>query len=923
MKTVFLFLALSFSLVAQSQVSTQPTFFDDSEPLVINFDANQGNKALYNHSEQVYVHIGVITNRSTGGTDWKYASPWGNNADKYKASRTGQNSYQLKIPNSLRSFFRVADGEKIKSIAILFRSADGSKVARTAAGGDMFLKLAAPGVNMLVEKLETRNIFLPEATTQNFVAQAKGHTQLSLTVNGTQVATTSEGRLEHNHNFSSGIYQVEFTATDGTKTLRQQYSFVVAATSPEASLPAGLKDGINLNPTQNKATLVLHAYGQEQVFVIGSFNNWTVSQAYQMKKAANGRFWLELENLDPNTEYLFQYVAGGKLLLADPYSQVIYSQDDRYIPASTYPNMPQYPGEYTTGNVSAFKLNTKPYQWQVANFKSPKKDKLIIYELLLRDFTNDAKGGIGNYKLAIEKLDYLQGLGINAIELMPTSEFEGNDSWGYNPSFYFAVDKAYGSPEDLKRFIDECHKRGISVFGDMVLNHAFGQNPFVQMAFDKYGSDQILTKTGNPWFNPKSPNDTYKWGADFNHEAPETQKFVDRVNRYWLEEFKFDGFRFDFTKGFTNKKGDGQAYDGTRIKILKRMYDAIQNYKPSATLIIEHLADNAEERVLAEHGYLLWANNNHAYAEAAMGYAANLEEVLYTRQGFTTKSLINYAESHDEERILFKTKKYGNNKGDYNTKELDTRLERSALVHHFLIPLPGPKMIWQFGELGYDISIDQNGRVGRKPLFWKEEAKPNHKALYHKIAFLNKLKTSHNLFTDKLKHYKLHQEMKHLYYESDDTAVAILGNFGVEAQEMEVQLKEGELFVDVYTGKRFHTVDGKLHLTLQAGEYLILSNQKLQGAKHFPDVMTNIKEDAEVPAEAALRVQNIPLGIRLETTNPDQNRNLLRVYKPTGQLVHQSSLPNGTKELNLPQPGVYILHWQNGNTRTVKKLLVY
>ncbi|NOZ04318.1 MAG: hypothetical protein GXO92_06915 [FCB group bacterium] len=98
----------------------------------------------------------------------------------------------------------------------------------------------------------------------------------------------------------------------------------------------------------------------------------------------------------------------------------------------------------------------------------------MIYELLVRDFIDRH-----DYQTLIDTLDYLEKLGINAIELMPINEFEGNSSWGYNPSFYFAPDKYYGTRQDLKLFIDECHRRGIAVIMDIVLNHTYGQSPLV------------------------------------------------------------------------------------------------------------------------------------------------------------------------------------------------------------------------------------------------------------------------------------------------------------------------------------------------------------------------------------------------------------------------------------------------------------
>jgi len=134
---------------------------------------------------------------------------------------------------------------------------------------------------------------------------------------------------------------------------------------------------------------------------------------------------------------------------------------------------------------------------------------------------------------------------------------------------------------------------------DMVLNHAYGTNPFVMMYWN---SAKNQPAADNPWFNQTSPNTDYSWGNDFNHESPATKRFVDSVNHYWISQYKVDGFRFDFTKGFTNTPGNGYAYDQSRINILERMAHHIWSYKPNAYVILEHFTANSEEKVLTNYG---------------------------------------------------------------------------------------------------------------------------------------------------------------------------------------------------------------------------------------------------------------------------------------------------------------------------------
>ncbi|MDZ7346672.1 MAG: alpha-amylase family glycosyl hydrolase, partial [candidate division KSB1 bacterium] len=241
--------------------------------------------------------------------------------------------------------------------------------------------------------------------------------------------------------------------------------------------------------------------------------------------------------------------------------------------------------------------------------------------------------------------------------------------------------------------VDEAHARGIAVILDMVLNHCYGQSPLVKL----YLGRQHL----NPWLNPVSPNPVYAWGYDFNHESPATQAYVDRVLAYWLSDYHVDGFRFDFSKGFTNTPGDGWAYDGRRIALLKRLAENVRLIDPDVYLILEHFTDNREEKELAAAGFLLWGNLNAPFNEATMGWhdggKSDFSSGLYTRRGWDAPRLVGYMESHDEERLMVKNLLYGNRSGSYNVRQLRTALQRVEAAAAFLLLMPGPKMIWQFG----------------------------------------------------------------------------------------------------------------------------------------------------------------------------------------------------------------------------------
>lgn len=516
-----------------------------------------------------------------------------------------------------------------------------------------------------------------------------------------------------------------------------------------ATMPAGLVEGINVI-NNSTVTLVLYdrdKYGSRKDFayVVGDFNNWklTNDEKSQMNRDGNaGCWWITLNGLDANREYGFQYYVGMKggevIRLADAYTEKIFDPDnDKHIPTSTYNESMVYP-QGGRGIVSTFKIQKDNYNWKINNFKITNPEQLVIYELHLRDFTTS-----GDLKGAMSKLTYLKGIGVNAIELMPVQEFDGNDSWGYNPCFFFALDKAYGTKSMYKEFIDACHQAGMAVLFDVVYNHATGNHPFAKLYWD---SSKNKTRDNNPYFNVDAPH-PYSVFHDFNHESELVRKFVKRNLQFLLQEYKIDGFRFDLTKGFTQKKsneGTASAYDASRIAILKDYNSAIKAVNENAYVILEHFCDLNEETALASDGMYLWRNMNGTYCQSAIGKSNGSSfDYLYEK----SPSWVGFMESHDEERTAYKQIKEGDGILQSN---LTARMKQLALNSTFFLTVPGPKMIWQFGELGYDVSIEEGGRTGKKPVRWEYLDNADRKALHDVYAGLMKLRNDNpDLFDSK------------------------------------------------------------------------------------------------------------------------------------------------------------------------------
>jgi len=828
---ILLLLTFSSQLAWSQVVTTSPAFPTENSEVTITFDASQGNQGLMDFTGDVYAHTGVITDKSTSGSDWKYAPTWGDNSEKYKLTSLGNNKWELTLSPSIREYYAVPDGEEIQKLAFVFRSADNSKEGKDTGDKDIFVDVSKEGLNVSFSS-PANNSIIEKSTAFNVTVNSVDSESLELYVDGVLDETTSTTTINKAFTYDvSGDHEFVAVATAAGNEERDTVKVVIRQDTQIETKPSGLEDGINYT-SATSVTFQLFAPNKEFVYLIGDFNQWILSNTYQMKKDGD-YFWLSIDGLTSGKEYIFQYLIDGEIKIADPYADKLLDPwNDQYISTSTYPNLIDYPHDKTSEFASVLQTAQTAYTWSDDEFTMPDHDDLVIYELLIRDFT-----AAGNIKTVTDTLDYLQRLGVNAIELMPFNEFEGNDSWGYNPAFYFAPDKAYGTKNDYKTFINECHKRGIAVIMDMVLNHSFGQSPFYRM-YTEGGkpSDE------NPWYNREHnfENTDAHWGADFDHESAATQKLVDRINTYWIDEYHIDGYRFDFTKGFSNtyhSLSDPWAsnYDEDRIRLLKRMTDKIWEANPSAFVSFEHLSENSEEKELAAYGIHLWGNANGNYNEATMGYNENgksdLSWTSWQERDWSAPRIISYMESHDEERLMYKNLQFGNSSGDYDVTNLSTALSRMETAGALFFTIPGPKMIWQFGELGYDISIDEGGRTSKKPIKWDYLDNPDRLHLYQTFSALIKLKTQEAAFSSEDYELNVVGALKRVEINHADMDVRVIGNFDVVAGEISPNFSKTGPWYDYFSGSEISVSDVNMKVNLNAGEYRIYTTKQLETPK--------------------------------------------------------------------------------------------
>lgn len=917
------FLCAFNSFTFAQVVVLNPAFATQNDQVTVIFDASKGNKALLGQSV-VYAHTGVITNLSATPTSWKYVQgTWGTDDAKVKMTNIGNNLFSISY--KINTFYSVPVGENILKLAFVFRNLNGSIVGRESDGSDIFVAISNGSFQA---RFETSNAQLKK-TTQSFTIKAVTSAKASLNLYKNNIllsSLTNDSVISYtepaNTNSIGRINYIIEAFKNGNSYRDTIYVMYVGGPNI-ADAPIGTKDGVNYI-SDTSVIIQLHAPAKEYGFVVGDFNNWEFEGNSFMNKSPSGeKLWLRINGIEKGKNYRFQYVIDStQIRIADPYSEVVLDQNnDPYIPQITYPNLLSFPVGKATEYVSVFNTNKENFQWQYSdNFIRPAKEKLFIYELHLRDFI-----ARHDFQTLKDSISYLKKLGVNAIELMPINEFEGNESWGYNPSFYFAVDKYYGTKEAMKIFVDECHKLGIAVILDMVLNHSFGQSPMVRLYFDKTTNKPTAN---NPWFN-QSDLHPFGVGYDFNHESNATKNFVDTVLKFWLKEYKIDGFRFDLSKGFTQKNTGSNvsawgAYDASRIALWKRIYNKIRTYDSTSYLILEHFAENTEEKELANYGFLLWGNLNYNFNEATMGYTStsSLAWADYKNRTWNESNVVVYAESHDEERLMYKNTQFGNSSGTYSTKNINTALKRMEAAMCFLIPLQGPKMLWQFEELGYDFSIDYNGRVGNKPIRWDYLQIPNRKRLSEVISTLAWLKNTQPSYSSSNYTYSVTGGMKVYKVNDSNLNTVCVANFNIKTDSIIPTFQHTGWWYDVFTNDSIFVDDVLLKIVIGPGVYKFYLDKKLNN----PITITSVNSRNN---DFGVEVYPNPSTNEITVNWDASNESLfIEIYDLLGKLVFHKNVNNnfGSEtfshaELQLAS-GTYILKCNQGKNTSQTKIII-
>ena len=910
MRKITLFLSFVFAMMAMAQVTTVPGIIQkgyDGEITVI-FDPNEGNGGMVG-ATQCYAHTGVITSASSNDGDWKnVVEGWRANTAKTQLQKDGTN-WKLEI-NNLYDFYGCPKTTEIKKLAFVFHDGpSGSKEGKTAEGTDIFVELAEAGLAASIVGDIPEIASLGSTITLNCYATMPA--TLTLKLNGQVVKTETGSEMAYTQTLDKqGNYNFELTVATADETATATASTCVPNDPTKANRPAGIVNGIYYDKADDtKVTLCTYAGSKTEpakhVFVVGDFNNWTISNDYQLKQANDSAyFWIELTDLTAQQEYAMQYVvvrADGQVKrISDLYSEKVLHKDDAWEPKQLDPTLMDYPlaGD---GYVTVIQPGKPAFQWSDAtlNFKRPDKNNLIIYELWVRDHTPRR-----SIEGLMERLDYFEDLGVNAVELMPVTEFDGNDSWGYSPNHYFALDKAYGTPEQLKTFIDECHKRGIAVILDMVFNHATGLNPMNKLY--PWGTD--LSK--NPWFNAQAPHGDNVY-EDWNHDFAPTKTMFTRALQYWLEEYKVDGYRMDLSHGLCGTAAN------TSVKHIKEYYqNGVKAVSEDAYFILEHWGTNmgSERPQLVNEGMLCWENTTNAYYQTAMGWLKDGDSFANANKD----GYISYCESHDEERAFFKAKEWG--AGDLKTNE-EARVARVPINMAFLTLLNGSQMFYHFAELGFDNSKYQNaqGKWGKNDYGIASELGADYDckmqvkkrierwlveghcrmAAFQKVGQIIQLRTRlmPEVFEGNPTKVDIGggKKLRTIQWGSD---VFVAGNFDV-AGEQTVTLPSGTWYNYFAQAKQTTTT-----VTLRPGEVAIFTGKEVK----LP----------EMPAgyEFYTDVEDVVINTPSEILPPYN----VCVYNINGQLISRQMNAMSADLTNL-NAGLYIVQYEKNGQRVAKKII--
>jgi hypothetical protein len=268
---------------------------------------------------------------------------------------------------------------------------------------------------------------------------------------------------------------------------------------------------------------------------------------------------------------------------------------------------------------------------------------------------------------------------------------------------------------------------------------------------------------------------------------------------------------------------------------------------------------------------------------------------------------------------MFKNTKSGNSSGSYNTKDINTALKRLEQAGAFFFTIPGPKMIWQFVELGYDISIDQNGRLGEKPILWSYQNNPNRAAVYNIWSQLIKLRTEQPVFETTDFTASLGSVQKSIVLRSPSQNVVVLGNFNLVTNSISANFPKLGRWYEYFTNDSIEVTTATQSFNFQAGEYRLYSSTKMGTFKPLVSTKNVIEQHLSIypnPVNDALTIVSGSYNNQIKNiVLLDLTGKLIATFEPTYQASQ-------TLDLSACKAGMYFLRIEGNDGQFTKKIII-
>ncbi len=591
-----------------------------------------------------------------------------------------------------------------------------------------------------------------------------------------------------------------------------------------ATLPVDVRGGVHFDLlAPGTVTFVMHAPFKPYVSLVGDFNRWN-TRSHPMVTNGRGTWWITLPH-PGQTRYGF-YVAiddQAHSWVGDPYAtQVAWTPDG---PWAVLPERPM------------------PFPWTDQGWRTPGLRDLVIYELCVRDFAGRWQGNrprYGNFQELLKSVPYLTDLGVNAVELMPIQAFPGESSWGYNPVFYFAVANVYGGPDDLRAFVDACHRHGLAVILDVAFNHAWGQHPYYQIYPPMYGPHGEELTDWNPFFH-HTPRAVNMWGGvDWDHFNEHTTRYFQDVVRFWLQEYHVDGFRFDWVCGVEYDSRDPMAPGFNPFHGISAICWAARQVKPDCILIGEYWQlegthpEKTGAKLVAETPMdACWRGGFHHVLDDVLNqrWAWEKRDIFraiggFREEGFTgATQVVNYSCSHDEVRPEHEIKFYSwphiRRPAGMSLQELALRKGLLGLIA--LFAAPGIPMIYAGQEYGEDAPRT----IDFCPLDWGKLDRPRHAAHRQVVRRLIRARRSlAALQSDFIQfwpdNFAETGVVRFFRWDDEGNFVVVALNFGEATRTVSCSMPHDGRWVDMVAEHSYEAIHGELTLSLEPWQGVML-----------------------------------------------------------------------------------------------------